>query len=137
MSATCLMAGTLAIALGPSGQFSLEWTHSVEKAGWREHWQVTGDHRLRLTGAAVKGAGAGMEPGPGGHFETGWWVWRTDGPTVPALELAASGATVSGWRLCAVDCVTLGAAREAPIRIAPCQQGSFTPPGDQDRSRAR
>ncbi|WP_246831532.1 DUF1850 domain-containing protein [Thioclava sp. L04-15] len=120
MSASCLMVGAVMIALAPSGQFSLEWTHSVEKEGWREHWQVTDHGTLRLVGAAVKGSGAGMEPGPGGHFENGWWVWKADGPEVPELELAASGATVSGWTLCAKDCQTLGVTPEAPIRIAPC-----------------
>ncbi|TMV89224.1 DUF1850 domain-containing protein [Thioclava sp. BHET1] len=117
----CLMIGAAMVALAPSGQFTLEWTHSVEKEGWREHWQVTDDHRLRLVGAAVKGSGAGMEPGPGGHFEKGWWVWTTDGPVVPALELAASGATVSGWSFCSGhQCRVIGAEREAPVRLAPC-----------------
>ncbi|WP_038131755.1 DUF1850 domain-containing protein [Thioclava indica] len=117
----CLMVGAAMIALAPSGQFSLEWTHSVEHEGWREHWQLTDHHTLRLVGAAVKGSGAGMEPGPGGHFEDGWWVWPTTGPEVPDLELAASGATVSGWTLCSVGCTVIGAQREAPIRIAPCE----------------
>ncbi len=73
-----------------------------------------------LIGAAVKGSGAGMEPDPGGHFEDGWWGWTTDGPDVPALNLAASGATISGWTLCSKGCETIGADREAPIHIAPC-----------------
>lgn len=121
MSATCLMVGAAMIALAPSGQFSLEWTHSVEKEGWREHWQITDHHTLRLIGAAVKGSGAGMEPGPGGHFEDGWWVWKANGPEVPEIELAASGATVSGWTLCSESCEVVGARREAPISIAPCE----------------
>ena len=66
----CLMAGAMALALANGGTFTLEWTHSVERESWRETWQVTGDDRLQLTGAAVKGSGAGMEPGPGGLSRT-------------------------------------------------------------------
>jgi len=120
MSASCLMVGAAMVALASNGHFSLQWMHSVEHEGWREHWQVTDHDTLRLVGAAVKGSGAGMEPGPGGHFEDGWWVWTTDGPDVPALNLAASGATISGWTLCSKGCETIGADREAPIHIAPC-----------------
>ncbi|WP_417808194.1 DUF1850 domain-containing protein [Thioclava sp.] len=116
----CLMVGAMMIALAPNGQFSLEWTHSVEHEGWREHWQLTDHQMLRLVGAAVKGSGAGMEPGPGGHFEDGWWVWSTTGPEVPDLELAASGATVSGWTLCSLGCTVIGPQREAAITVAPC-----------------
>ena len=116
----CLMAGAMALALANGGTFTLEWTHSVERESWRETWQVTGDDRLQLTGAAVKGSGAGMEPGPGGHFEDGWWVWVPDLPPVPRLTLAASGETPSAWTLCAAECVELGATSGAPIQVAPC-----------------
>ena len=72
---SCLMAGALALALAPGGHFTLEWIHSVEKDGWREEWQVT-DAGLVNTLAAVKGSGAGMEPGEGGHWDGDWWVWE-------------------------------------------------------------
>ena len=113
----CLLAGATLLTLGAQGRFTLEWQHSVEHEGWREEWQVEGE-KLRLVGAAVKGSGAGMEPGPGGHFEDGWWVWSTDGPVVPELELAASGATGGGWWLCAVDCVELGVTEGEALRVA-------------------
>jgi hypothetical protein len=115
----CLMAGGERFLLGPAGRFRLEWQHSVEREGWREDWQLT-PAGLRLIGAAVKGSGAGMEPGPGGHFDRGWWVWDIDGPVVPELLLAASGATGSGWTLCANRCVTFGTEAGPPIRLAPC-----------------
>ncbi|NIZ08496.1 DUF1850 domain-containing protein [Pseudooceanicola sp. HF7] len=115
----CLMAGALAITLSGNA-FTLEWTHSVERESWRETWEVA-DRRLHLTEAAVKGSGAGMEPGEGGHFEDGWWVWAPDLPPVRELVLAASGLTPSAWQLCADGtCHELGAQPEAPLHVAPC-----------------
>ncbi|WP_353476659.1 DUF1850 domain-containing protein (plasmid) [Salipiger sp. H15] len=116
----CLMAGAMMLALAEGGSFTLEWTHSVERQSWRESWEVTQDHQLHLTGAAVKGSGAGMEPGPGGHFEDGWWVWTPELAPVPSLTLAASGATPSAWTLCAADCTQLGATPGQPVQLAPC-----------------
>jgi len=117
----CLMAGALALALEPGGRFTLEWIHSVEKEGWREEWQVT-EAGLVNTRAAIKGSGAGMEPGEGGHWDGDWWVWEPQTPPIPRLVLAASGATVSGWTLCGAECVTLGAGRGEPLTLAPCTQ---------------
>lgn len=117
---SCLIAGTVLIALGAGGGFSLEWTHSVEKERWREDWQVQ-DGRMVLRRAAVKGAGAGMEPGPDGRFEQGWWVWAPAAPPVAELVLAASGETPSGWRICAKDCIILGATPGAPLTLRPCR----------------
>ena len=120
MSAACLLVGATALSLA-SGGFDLSWTHSVEKTGWREHWVVEG-RALRLTEAAVKGSGAGMEPGPEARLEDGWWVWTPEMPAVPELVLASSGATVSAWRLCHdAECMELGAMAQEPIRIKPCQ----------------
>ncbi len=115
----CLLLGAVAIALGAEGDFTLEWTHSVEKQSWREAWQVA-EGRMILRRAAVKGSGAGMEPGPDGRFEEGWWVWEPQAPPVRELVLAASGATSSGWQLCATDCITLGATPAEPLVLRPC-----------------
>lgn len=105
---SCLLAGALLIPLHGAG-FTLEWTHSVEKTIWREEWRIDGD-QLRLTGAAVKGSGAGMDPGPGAHLQDGWWVWQPDLPAQGELLLAASGATGGGWRICDGDqCTGIGA----------------------------
>ncbi|MCB1637494.1 MAG: DUF1850 domain-containing protein, partial [Thiothrix sp.] len=60
MSLCVVTAGktlTLAVSL-----FTLSWTHSVEKTGWQEDWQVS-KAGLQLLQARVKGSGAGMEPG--------------------------------------------------------------------------
>lgn len=115
----CLLAGIAVIAL--SGEdFRLEWTHSVEHVTWREYWQIE-DDGLRLTKAAVKGSGAGMEPGPGAQLENGWWVWTPDLPVQPRLILAASGATGDAWHLCdGENCRDIGAAAGAPVILRPC-----------------
>lgn len=116
----CLMAGAVAIALsGPA--FRLEWTHSVERITWREEWRIE-PGGLRLTGAAVKGSGAGMEPGDGAVLRDGWYVWTPQLPPQPELLLAASGATPGAWHLCDDnECHDLGAAPGSVIRLAPCK----------------
>lgn len=119
MTGTCLLVGATALSLA-SGGFDLSWRHSVEKTEWRESWRVE-DGALRLTEAAVKGSGAGMDPGPGARLEAGWWVWTPTLAPVPDLTLAASGATGGGWQLCdGTTCREIGADPGAAIRLAPC-----------------
>jgi hypothetical protein len=115
MTALCLGAAVIAVA----PVFTLSWTHSVERVTWRETWAVEAG-ALRLTGAAVRGSGAGMEPGPGAVLQEGWWVWPA-ALSVPELVLAASGQTGAGWTLCAAGrCHALGSTPGAPLRLAPC-----------------
>lgn len=113
------MAGALALSLTGT-TFQLQWTHSVEKVGWRETWQIE-DGLLHLRIAAVKGSGAGMEPGPDAVLTQGWWVWTPDIPPQHELVLAASGKTGSGWTICyELRCHSIGRAESAPIRLWPC-----------------
>jgi len=115
---TCLMVGAVAMSLA-SPDFTLHWTHSVEKVEWVENWRVE-DKTLTLTRAAVKGSGAGMEPGDGATFENGWWVWHPE-TKVPELILAASGATVGGWQICdGATCTEIGATAGAPVVVKSC-----------------
>ena len=115
----CLMVGAALLAL-PTPQFTLRWTHSVEKIDWVESWQITGQS-LRLTRVAIKGSGAGMEPADDARLENGWWVWNPD-QTVPQLNLAASGATGAGWHFCTTTttCQDLGTKPGAAITLKPC-----------------
>ena len=120
MTAACLLVGATTLTLH-SGGFDLSWRHSVEKTEWREHWIVAGP-RLMLTRAAVKGSGAGMDPGPGARLEGDWWVWEPDLAPVTELTLAVSGATGGGWTLCdGPICQEIGAEPGTPLRLAPCQ----------------
>lgn len=114
----CLMAGAVVLTLA-APDFTLRWTHSVEKVEWQEHWRI-GATGLTLIRVAIKGSGAGMEPDPTARLEQGWWVWEPM-TTLPDLTLAASGATGAGWTLCnGAKCHELGAAAGEPIRLAPC-----------------
>ncbi|MCL6706166.1 DUF1850 domain-containing protein [Pseudomonas sp. R2.Fl] len=116
----CLTAGGKLTVFAVSA-FSLSWTHSVQKTEWREDWAVT-PTGLEIREAAVKGSGAGMEPGDGAILRDGWWVWRPETKPLPELRLAASGATGRGWRLChAHGCMELGvtAADEAVLTSCP------------------
>lgn len=100
--------------------FTLSWTHSVEKVEWRERWTQTVEG-LVLTEAAVKGSGAGMEPGEDAVLTDGWWVWRPRLAAQPQLVLAASGATVSPWRLCSGEtCHDIGAESSMPAIVRSC-----------------
>lgn len=120
MSAACLMAGSLALAVTQG--FSLGWTHSVERVGWQESWEVDGD-RLHLIRARVRGSGAGMEPGDGAVLRDGWWEWSPD-LRVAKIDLAESGATVSGWQLCTDSgCRELGDRPGAGVELRPCPAG--------------
>ena len=119
-SAACLLVGQLALSV--TGGFTLGWTHSIEHTGWREEWRVEGAE-LVLDRAAIRGTGAGMEPGDGARLEDGWLVWPV-GRRVPEVTLAASGATGEGWRLCTDDgCRMLGAAAGEPVTLRPCPGG--------------
>lgn len=114
----CLVIGATALGLA-TGDFDLSWTHSVEKVEWRESWRVEED-ALRLVEARVRGSGAGMEPGSGAVLLDGWWVW-SPGLAVPALALAASGATGAGWTLCADgSCREFGTEAGETLHLTPC-----------------
>ncbi len=114
----CLMVGAMALQL-TAGTFTLQWTHSVERVAWQESWTVESD-ALRLDKSRIKGSGAGMEPGPDAVWQDGWWV-SPGHLSVPALSLAASGATGGGWTLCADKaCQDIGVISGKPITVTPC-----------------
>jgi hypothetical protein len=123
--AACLAVGALVLPLA-TPEFTLHWTHSVERVEWVEHWQVAPDE-LILQGSALKGSGAGMEPGPEARLSDGWWV-SPGGTRVPRLLLAASGATTGGWTLCADGtCRQIGSDAADPLVVAPCDTQMLLP----------
>lgn len=122
MTGACVLLAGRWVALG-AASFTLSWTHSVEKTGWQERWAVR-DGGLVIEQARVQGSGAGMEPGEGAVRDGSWWVWRPEPSVVPELLLAASGDTISGWRVCrdgGQACLDLGRQASDPVRIAPCR----------------
>lgn len=117
MNLCILGAGAIALS---AGDFTLSWTHSVERTEWVEFWNVR-PGGLELMEARVRGSGAGMEPPPGARLANGWWVYVPTLPPQPQLSLAASGTTGGGWTLCADGtCRTLGAAAGPAIVLCPC-----------------
>lgn len=115
----CLLVGGKAMTLA-AGLFTLSWTHSVERVEWQETWRAT-PVGLQIVEARVKGSGAGMEPPPDARLRDGWWVYVPELGPIPELRLAASGATGSGWRLCAgEECRQIGAQAEEPVLLKPC-----------------
>ncbi len=118
--ALCILAAGKTTVLAVAA-FTLSWTHSVEKIRWEEQWKVT-PAGLHVVEARVKGSGAGMDPPEGSRLEDGWWVYRPKVPPLPSVALAASGATVGGWRLCGGgECLELGVEAGAPITLSACE----------------
>ena len=119
----CLIIAAVTVHLA-GAEFDLSWQHSVEKTIWRETWAINGS-ALELREAAVKGSGAGMEPGDGAQLQQGWWVWTPPPLALRELVLAASGATGGGWRICSGGTGReIGADAGAPITISVCPQES-------------
>lgn len=117
----CIAAAGKTLMLAAS-LFTLSWTHSVEKTAWEEDWLVT-PAGLQPVEARVKGSGAGIDPPEGSVLEDGWWRWVPSIPAQPRLVLAASGATASGWTVCAGgECVEVGTDPAEPVVIEPCEK---------------
>lgn len=111
-------AGLLRIA---TTSFMLQWTHSVEKTLWQEDWIITAEG-LVLSEARIQGSGAGMEPPEDAIYQNGWYHYRPKIPPRHEIVLAASGETVSGWKLCAAgQCHELGSTAQEPIRLSICE----------------
>ena len=98
MHALCLIVAGVVRATLPGPEFTLAWTHSVEKMRWEETYRIDGD-RLVLAEARVEGNGAGMEPPPGAQLRDGRWTWQPQSAH-PELRLTESTFT-RDYTLCA------------------------------------
>jgi len=88
MPGICLAAGALHAFIA-TAQFTLAWTHSIEKIRWEEDYAVRGGD-LELTEARIRGSGAGMEPPAGSVLRDGVWHYRPALHPQAALHLARS-----------------------------------------------
>jgi len=123
MNGLCVAVAGLLVGLGWP-DFTLAWTHTIEKTVWEEDYQVTGSG-LRLVAARIKGSGAGMEVPDGAVRAGDAWVYRPASREVPALLLARA-PEAGDWSLCrAGRCIRLadlvGAAVAGdPATLKPC-----------------
>lgn len=108
MSAVCLIVAGVVKATLATEEFTISWTHSVEKTRWEETYRVDGD-RLALTRARIQGIGAGMEPPPGARLADGWWSWQPTLAPLPSLALSRSPYTRDYDFCFATRCAELGA----------------------------
>jgi len=100
MSGICLAAGLLVATL-PLQEFTLAWTHSIEKIRWEEDYRIVGTRppRLQLTEARIRGSGAGMEPPDGAVLKNGVWHYRPKLAPLERLQLSHS-PYAAGYELC-------------------------------------
>jgi hypothetical protein len=124
LSFVCLFVAGVLRATLPTRDFTVAWTHSVEKTRWEERYRVERG-QLRLREARIQGSGAGMDPPPGARLRDGWWSWRPQTPRLGELRLTLSPFTTD-YDLCwAERCRTLRdltANRDAIaiVEIRPC-----------------
>jgi len=97
LAGVCLALATTLNAATPAGtvfvptqQFTLAWTHSIEKIRWEEDYRVVAGSSLdppllHAARARVRGSGAGMEPPPHAVWRNGWYEYQP--ATAPLQEL--------------------------------------------------
>jgi hypothetical protein len=97
LAALCLAAGAQHAVI-PTEHFTLRWQHSIEKVEWDEDYVVAGD-LLMLSGARIRGSGAGMEPPATARLDHGVWHYRVPDPWRREVVLARSDF-VRDYELC-------------------------------------
>lgn len=98
MTGLCLVVAGILRATLPAQEFTLAWTHSVEKLRWEEDYRVEGTLLLPVA-ARVRGSGAGMEPPAHAVWRDGAWHYRPAGPALAGLRITLSPYT-SDYDLC-------------------------------------
>lgn len=98
MIGLCLGLAGVVWAQVPTPDFTLAWTHTIEKIRWEEDYRVTPQGFL-LDAARIRGTGAGMEVPDGAVLRDGSWQYR---PQLPALPLLRLGRTpeAGDYQLC-------------------------------------
>lgn len=88
VAALCIVVGTALVSV-PAQRFTLRWQHTVEKVAWEEDYLVAGEW-LYLSGARVRGSGAGMEPPPDAIKVGDAWHYRPPQRWHRQVQLARS-----------------------------------------------
>jgi len=114
-SALCIVVGTALVSI-PAQRFTLRWQHTIEKILWEEDYVVAGEW-LYLTGARVRGSGAGMEPPPDAIKVGSAWHYRPADRWHREVRLARS-AHGADYELC-IDGACRPLAAWAPTPLAP------------------
>jgi hypothetical protein len=120
-AALCIVVGTALVSI-PAQRFTLRWQHTVEKVLWEEDYVVAGEW-LYLSGARVRGSGAGMEPAPDAIRVGDVWHYRPAARWHRAVALARS-AFGQDYELC-IDGTCQPMSRwvpgpPAPTTLSPC-----------------
>jgi len=98
--AICLSVGAVIVSIAAQ-QFTLSWTHSVERILWQEDWRVRGQ-KLSLVEARIKGNGAGMAVPEGAVLKNGVWHYGIS-LDVPTLHLTISPFGRDEYQICVPD----------------------------------
>lgn len=81
----------------PVSQFTLAWTHSIEKVRWEEDYRVVagpdGTAELVAGQARIKGSAAGMEPPDEAVLINGWFAYQPNPHPAQPLRLTRSEFT--------------------------------------------
>jgi len=94
-----LAASAAAPVFVPTTEFTLAWTHSIEKVRWEEDYAVRAGAapgsgpELHALQARVRGSAAGMEPPPDARLVKGWYVYTPGIAQPQALALTRSKFT--------------------------------------------
>jgi hypothetical protein len=94
----CLAVGAVVHATLPATEFTLAWTHSVEKVRWEEDYRVDG-RLLVAVAARVRGSGAGMEPPADAMWRDGAWHYHPAIGPLPMLRVTLS-SYAGDYELC-------------------------------------
>lgn len=122
--ALCVWAGAALLATLPISDFTLAWTHSIEKIRWEEDWHVT-SAGLEIVEARIRGIGAGMEPPAGAELRSGIWHYHPEIGMQEFVELARS-REVPDYEFCVAGaCLPLsysipGLAVDTAVKLITC-----------------
>jgi hypothetical protein len=123
----CLGLAGVVWAQVPVSDFTLAWTHTIEKIRWEEDYHLSADG-LRLGEARIQGNGAGMEIPDGAVLHDGFWHYRQPMPPFQPLRVGRT-PEAGDYQLCyAGGCHALAewlgppTAQQPAVELWSCEQ---------------